>query len=274
MRQPAMLAAAVSAAIATNTHAITLTQADLPTALTGCASATCIVDLNSTVDTSFMSAFLMAQMRPDGSGYDFSWLLRYALTSTSALTYIADPSYGTSSTIPYTGYLWLQAPRTLDLSGQNQFNIYTDQIQPDPDAYNFEDDLSTWVFGMNAQSAIAGSAAYYNSGANDYTDPVEYGDLVMQDGPLICIECGIDVRLNLVGLDYAANGTSTFDPSDSRGLLLSHRSFYESWSSTTHAFYVQAVPLPAAAWMFASGLIAVGALARKRVPAALDDMIE
>lgn len=263
MRHPATLAAAVFAAVTTNTHAITLTQADLPTALTGCASATCIVDLNSTVDTGFMSAFQMARMRSDGSGYDFSWLLRYTLTPASARSYVADPDYGTSSTIPYTGYLWLQAPRTLDLGGQNQFNVYTDRIQPDPDAYNFEDDLSTWVFGMNAQAAIAGGAAYYNSGVSDYSDPVEYGDLVIPDGPLICIECGVDVRLNLVGLDYAANGSSSFDPSDSRGLLLSHRSFYETWTSTTHAFYVQAVPVPAAAWLFVSGLMAFGTLARK-----------
>jgi len=263
MRLPVVLAAGVLAVVTGNTHALTLTQGDLPTALGGCASATCIAELTSTVDTGFMSAFMMARMRADNSGYDFKWLIRYGLTAPSARTYVVDPDYGTGSTTPYSGYLWLEAPQTLDPGGQNLFRVYTDHVSPDPDAEYGGDGLSTWVFGMNAQAAIGGGAAYYNSGSDGSYDPVEYGNLAMPDGPLVCIECGVDIRLNLVGLDYAANGTSTFDPADDRGLVLRHREFYD-YFTTTRAFHVQPVPLPAAAWLFGWGLAAVGLATKRR----------
>lgn len=262
MRLPAALAAGTFAAATGVTHAIEPSPADLPTNL-DCQATTCMVSLISTADTAFMSAFMVARLRSDSSGYDLKWLIRYGLTAPSALTYVADPDYGTSNATPYSGYLWLEAPQTLDLSG-NLFRVYTDHVSPDPDMDYYGDGLSTWVFGMDAQAAIAGSASYYHSGNDGYSDPVEYGDLAVLDGPLICIECALDVRLNLVGLDYAANGTSTFDPADGRGLLLSYHSFYDSWSDTSRAFYVQPVPLPAAAWLFGWGLAAVGLVARKR----------
>ncbi|MCA1805969.1 MAG: VPLPA-CTERM sorting domain-containing protein [Xanthomonadaceae bacterium] len=263
MRHPAMLAAGLFAVATTNAHATTLSQSDLPTALSSCASTTCTVTLDSSYDTDFMSVFMVARMRLDDSAHDINWLVRYTLTAPSARTYVADPDFGTSSTTPYSGYLWLEASQTLDLSGQNLFTLYTDKVVPDPDVYDYGDDPSTWVFGMDSPAAIAGTAAYYHSGDDGYYDPVEYGNLAVIDGPLICIECGLDVQLNLIGLDYAATGTSTVNPADGRGLLLSHHSFYDSYSDTTQAFYVQAVPLPAAAWLFGWGLAAIG-LVRKR----------
>lgn len=268
MRHPAMLAAGLFAVATTNAHAITLSQGDLPSALSSCASATCNITLNSSHDTDFMSVFMVARMRPDFSAYDFNWLVRYQLTSPSARTYVADPDFGTSSTTPYSGYLWLEAPQTLDLNGQNLFTLYTDKIVPDPDMYDYGEDPSTWVFGMDSPAAIAGGAAYYYSGDDGYYDPegygpVEYGNLAVLDGTLICIECGLDVQLNLIGLEYAATGMSTVNPADGRGLLLSHHSFYNSYSDTTHAFYVQAVPVPAAAWLFGWGLAAIGLMTKK-----------
>ena len=262
MRLPITLAAGTFAAIIGNAHALTLAQSDLPTALAGCASATCVVDLDSTTDTGFMSTFMLARMRPDNTGYDFRWLLRYQLTPPSALTAVADPDYGTSGTTPYTGQLWLETPQTLDLNGQNLFQVYTDHVTPDPDASYFADGLATWVFGMDTLAAIGGGGSYYYSGSDGYGDLVEYGNLAVLGGLPICIECGIDVRLNLVGLDYAANGTSAFDPTDGRSLLLQYQEFYDYFNDT-HAFHVQAVPLPAAAWLFGWGLVSIGLTMRK-----------
>ena len=83
---------------------------------------------------------------------------------------------------------------------------------------------------MHAQAAISGSASYFHSGSDGYDEAVAYGNLAVLDGMPICIECGIDVRLNLVGLAYAATGVSTLNPHDGRGLLLEYREFYDYFS--------------------------------------------
>ena len=253
--------------LSASAHAAFISVDELPTAVSPTSCATCAVTTTSAVDLPYMSAFDMLRYDTASGAVNESWLLRYNLHADSKLTSVVDQSYlggdGIDTTItPYSGYLWMEVPKTLDFSNPNQFSVYTDKITPDPD--NSPDDtLSTWRFSMAAIDAVNGGAGYYNSGDDGSGSPViERGNLSVLDGIFTCVECGIDVRLNLVGLDYSS-GVAGFDFLDNRGLLLEYADFFDYFSDT-RTFAVSAVPLPAAFWLFAAGLIGLFSLSRRR----------
>jgi hypothetical protein len=242
-------------------HAITLNYSDLPDQIQADVSPA-YVGLRSMVDTSFSSAFYVYH------GGELNWLIRYSLDPASSRTTIYEGFDGVVN--PYSGYIWLEAPVALNLTGENYFRVYTDQITPNPDLDGFSSggNQSTWIFGMSADTARAGSAsAYipYDQGLGGSALPS--GNMNIVDGFFTCIECEYIVSLNLVGLQYDASGNSVIDSTDTTALLLSYNDFDPLYSrdSTTRNFYVQQpVPVPAAVWLFGSGLLAMFGFAKRR----------
>lgn len=240
-----------------NSHAITLSYSDLPDQIQAdlLPAYTGITSLNSMIDASYMNVFMV------NNGGQINWLIRYSLDSASSRLTTNDNYDGTSTsyTAPYAGYMWLEAPMSLNLTGENYFRVYTDQVTPNPDldGYNSGVNQSTWVFGMNASTAIAGSASVFIPYDQGYGDPVSpVGNLNVVDGFITCIECEYAVSLNLAGLLYDASGKGVINTADQTALLLSYND-YDTYSVTNSVrnFYVQPVPVPAAVWLFGSGLI-------------------
>jgi hypothetical protein len=70
-------------------------------------------------------------------------------------------------------------------------------------------------------------------------------------------------------------GSFSFDTGDSRGLLFDAKSWYDCGGSDCGSFaaedrlQVSDVPVPAAMWLFGSGLLGVGVIARRKMPARL-----
>ena len=103
---------------------------------------------------------------------------------------------------------------------------------------------------------------------------VTSGSLTTDGLPQLClaIDCGMDALFNLVYLQYFSDGsTASLLPfllaDDSRGILYSQRHYYDDGDPSTsyyaeQVFAVQAVPVPAAAWLFGSGLIGLVGFAR------------
>ena len=202
-----------------------------------------------------------------------SWLIRYNLYSPSASTHTGyDDVSGnaTTSTKAYSGNAWLEAPEQVNTSGTllTNFNVYTDQIDQ-----NFASDSSyipNLYLGMTINDTILnGSASLQLSGDPDY---ISSGDLVIHNlfnGFSVCVECGLDFTLNLNGLTYDSNGQLTIsaaliDPGKS---LLSYSDnlsgYYPSDYSTDRELFVSAVPVPAAFWLFSSGLLGLAGLVRR-----------
>ena len=102
------------------------------------------------------------------------------------------------------------------------------------------DTLTTDSIGINSDSLISGF-----TGEFDY---LSYGNATLSPFPSLCVECGYEMTLNL-----------TANP-----LVLS---YYESnpygTGEVDFELYVSQVPVPASAWLFASGLVGLLGL-RKR----------
>lgn len=249
--------------------AITISIDELPTALSPINCSTCMVDTTSIIDFQNRSVFYYASYDSASGVTTSEFLIRYNLGSSSNITSVVDESYFgggdgiTTSVTPYSGYLWMTAPMGLDFTGTNQFNIYTDNISSNPDVNNPDDQLSTWSFGMSATDAMSGSASLYFSGNDGYDMPVSNGDLSVLDGIFTCVECGIDVTLNLIGLDYSSGVANPFYV-DERGDILQYSDFFDYFDDT-RTFSVSAVPVPSAVWLFGSGLLGLIGLARKKV---------
>jgi len=245
-------------------QAAVLNPADLPGAIQGCeATANCSANTASHLDLPGMTAVEVSRYDAGTGTLTQSWLLRYDLFAPSSNRYWDnyDGTGGTTTVTPYTGNIWMEAPQLLDLSGANLFSVYTDQISPDPDSGNPVPD-STFVFSMAALDAMNGGASYYNSGNDGSGAPViEQGNLGVVDGIFTCVECGIDVSLNLIGLDYSS-GAASFT-ADGRAQLLQYSDFFDTFSSDRN-FYVSPVPVPASVWLFVSGLLGLWKLAHKK----------
>ncbi len=257
--------------LATTTHAIVIYPNDLPSAISSSNCPNCYVDTTSFIDLPYMSVFYMTSYKASSGTYEQSRLIRHKLQSNSKLTSIANRLDSNGNTIttttitPYQGYLWMEAPvAILNPNSPHQFNIYTDKITPDPDKSPinlYNDAPSTWSFTMPTRSVLAGGASHYDSG-HDGISYYQTGNLSVLNGLFTCIECSINVKLNLIGLDYSS-GIANFYGDDHRGLLLQYDDYFGSFGKTRN-FSVSAVPLPAASWLFLSGLMGLLGLSRRR----------
>lgn len=173
-----------------------------------------------------------------------SWLIRYNL-------------YGSNS-----GNIWLEAPDTL--SPTNNFNIFADQV--DRSFYN-----PSYYFGMTDTDVLNGSASYHISGEPDY---IESGNLIFSNSYMhICIECSADVTLNLNGLDYSRGTlnilTAFLEPRNNPLLSMNQYNPYGgddyTGSYSSYEFNTSPVPVPAAFWLFSTGLLALVGFRKKKI---------
>ncbi len=189
-----------------------------------------------------------------------SWLIRYNVYEPSAtVTQTYDPDTGepVTYTQSYSGNIWLEAPDRL--SAENNLSIFTDQVN------NYNSYPDSFYLGMTEFDMLnSGSASYLYSGEPDY---IQSGTLLNYNA--LCLECSAEITLNLNGLDYSTGSlliTSLFTPASSPLLTFNeynpYMNLYGSISSTE--FHIAPVPLPAAAWLFLSGLLALtGVMSRQ-----------
>lgn len=247
-------------------QAALLNSSYLPAAIQRCeTSANCSADIANHLDLPGMTAIKLTRYNTGSAIPTQSWLLRYNLYAPAANTYWKNFSMtrlGTTTVTPYTGNIWMEAPNNLNSWGRSLLNIYTDQMSPDPARYSPVMN-STLVFSMLTVDIMNGGASYYNSGNNGSGEPITTrGSLGIVDGIRTCIECTVDVSLNLIGLDYST-GSASFNPGDRRTRLLHYADFFPTHSSD-RSFNVSPVPLPASIGLFASGLLGLLQLARKK----------
>jgi hypothetical protein len=225
---------------------------------TGCGSSQtgCTVDYENQIVAQNFSAVQIN--RSSGN----SWLLHYELNAPSAIL----SSFEFDGIIEdYTGNIWLEAPTTLLSTQDNIFTVYTDQITPDPDAVDNYGAPSTWVFGLTSADATNGSAFSYFSGDDGSGNVITDGNLTTYDGLISCVECGVDISLNLIGVGYS-RGQAFINPVDQRALLLSYNDFDSFYGTGSYErnFYIAPVPVPAALWLFASGLICLAGFSKDK----------
>lgn len=128
-------------------------------------------------------------------------------------------------------------------------------------------------------AALLSGHGFVNSGL-DLNNNVSYqGNMDLQSdfggsALLFCVAegCGTGAVLNLLYLKYldAGNGTAilAFNPGDTRALLYQVTSEYNEAPdnggfSYRQSYYVAAVPVPAAIWLFLTGLAVLGGRLRR-----------
>lgn len=251
------------------TRAATVSNSDLPGSIQSCITAsTCFVSNTSSYDSGTASAFQIIQ--PTGSGAEFNWLMRYTLVPPSGQSRINPPQ-----TDSFSGYLWMLAKGTYSATETaHPFTLYLDKMSPTPfSMFGQTGDLSLF---MPTADLVAGSS-YRTYGLDYYNNSYSFGDLSGEvPEPCVAEGCETHAQLNLVQLTYGNFGSAislaSFNPSDTRGLVYTQRSSYPGYggnpSSTINdvqSFYVSAVPVPGAVWLFVSGLaVLVGVMQRTR----------
>lgn len=234
-----------------NVPAVTIFTSDLPGELQTCfQTGNCIgagdspTIMASEFDTTGAAAFQYVQW--NGSSYDWKWLMRYDLLSPP----------GTIS-----GTAWLSARSSYDIVNTNSpgFTLYFDNS----------------IYGntpMTLTMTNADLAAGTASRTEDYLDVggTTTGTLQISPWPLATIETYYEFHFNLLHMSYN-NGIFSFNPDDTRGLLFSQSTLEwtpsgsQEYTYSSESLYVHAVPLPASALLFLSGLAGTVLGVRKKL---------
>jgi hypothetical protein len=246
-------------------RAATIVNADLPGSIQSCiTAATCFVSNTSLYDSGTASAFQIQQA--GGNGVESNWLIRYTLSPPSGQSRIDPPQNDALG-----GYLWMLAESTYSaVETDHLFTLFLDKVTPTP--FSMFGEYGDLSLIMTTADLVAGSS-YRIHGLDVDNESYSYGDL-SGDVPLPCLAegCETQARLNLVQLNYEVSGSdihlTSFDPLDTRGLVFTQQSSFTCYgdpscaTNDVQSFYVSAVPIPAAAWLFGSGLIGLLGIAR------------
>jgi hypothetical protein len=269
MRSSVLAAALLSLSLVFSIPArtATITNSDLPGSIQSCITAvTCFVSGTSAYDSATASAFQIQQIV--GSGVENNWLMRYALVPPSGQSRI-----NPTQTDSFSGYLWMLVKSTYSATETaHPLTLYLDKVTPAPfSMYGQYGDLS---LAMSTADLVSGGG-YRTYGLDGNNDSYDYGSL-SGDVPLPCVAegCETHAELNLLELMYGDFGSiialTSFNPSDARGLVYEQRSSYPCYGDSSCAtndvqsFYVSAIPVPAAAWLFGSGLIGLVGISRRK----------
>ena len=276
MSKTASFCAAMAAAVSLGAQADVVTVGELPAPIQDCiAAGTCTAFLDTHIDTVFGTAINVTRpssdpAAPPGS-LDVSWLLDYRLQVGSGVTEttITPEDETTTSFTPYQGSLWMEAPLLTNSSQSTLLDLYLDRMSPVPQTL---DGSSSLQFELFPGFAALGGADYTRTAdLGGPSSPVtEGGGMALLNELLVCVECGVDVRLDLVGLRYVDTGNAgelfaEVVPDDARAQVLAYDDDDPfTYSTRSRRWYVQPVPLPASAWLFGSGLLSLYASSRRR----------
>lgn len=249
-------------------RAATVTNADLPGSIQSCITmATCFVSNTSSYDSGTASAFQIVQ--PTGSGIEYNWLMRYALVPPSGQSRI-NPTQNDG----FSGYLWMLAKDSYSATETaHPFTLYLDKVSPAPfSMFGQSGDLELL---MPSPDLLAGSS-YRTYGIDYFLYSYDFGNLSGEiPSPCLAEGCETHAQLNLVQLTYGDFGSAFmltgFSSSDSRGLVFMQNESFPCYGdpscaiSDAQSFYVSAVPIPGAVWLFGSGLAGlIGVMRRVR----------
>lgn len=186
--------------------------------------------------------------------------VRYTLDPSSNTYKSYTPSFGGLPDVyntPVTGALWL----SFNTVAQN-FNAYTEQLSQ-PDLFNYNSNPI-------ANFSVDNNHSTLNTLIDGRTGEPTYQRLPGANANLLslnlgCVECSVLTQLNLSFLELRWNGTGY-------GLYTSANGFdqiltsADSYQDYTHSYTlnIAPVPIPAAAWLFGSGLAGIAAARRRQ----------
>lgn len=185
------------------------------------------------------------------------WYINYDLVAPSANTTFSD-------TTPYTGRLTLEVQNSYNLSNSTHYmSMYYSEVTPGLGVNSNTDPSQQYLYmGMTTEGLLSGTGSY-SAHCCDSTIFDNTLNLTLQ--PCVADGCGIDVLVNLLFLNYTdVGGTAmlNFDFAEQAALLMSWDNYYledpmAGGFLNDRDFYVQTVPVPAAAWLFISGILAL-----------------
>lgn len=248
-----------------------LSEDDIPAALKQCA--TCYIDpffgeffgVNYSNTPSYMSATALGNMED----YTTHLLVRYQLSPSSTKQYHSNINDETVS-YPTPDAVWMSIPLPsfYDFTPQNpEVTLYFPSTPATPDS-------QSWSYTFKSWQEMASGRGYIDANypSDDSYDTTIKTNLSVRDvGLCLSVGCYSFLNLNLLGIQFELQPSGDyligFNPNDPRKELISSGSGYReedmgSWYATH--LYVQSVPLPTSLWLFASGLIGIGTLARKK----------
>ena len=182
-------------------------------------------------------------------------------------------------TTQLTGAAWLSANATYDLTQERHlFTLYLDGVTPTPtNLWVFDSDGLNVGLSMPTSDLLAGSS-FFRMGSDIASGGFFEGDLGTHGDqgsafndhnfvPCLALTCEVGATLNLLNMQYLQSGSIaelSLNPTDQRGILYSQYRDYEPDNTWYVSQSYEVVPIPAAVWLFGSGLLGLIGIARRK----------
>jgi hypothetical protein len=256
-----------------------ITVTDLPGQLQTCIgnSSCAVTTASALVDYGNMQAYAYTDL--SGGSPMTGYALRYALTSPSGRN-VTDGGFTS-----YTGYVWLTVYDSYDLSADsNLVAVYTDTVTPTPANLLIGDSNGLDIAIDMQNTALLSGNGYRLIGLDADLNTIDQGTMTLLGDrgfnallPCLAEGCSSQATLNLLYLSVVSSGGIAFlnfNAADTRSLLY-QVSLYDPYGYDlatddytgildTQSYYINAVPLPAAAWLFGSGLLGLVGITRRK----------
>ena len=222
-------------------------------------------DANGTYNPYSMRAYLANNNGVNG------YLLQYHLTQPSNLNseqYINSEPYSSSNTA-ISGDLWMFVANSYQLTGDNtaahSIEVYFDQLSR---PYDLQDATSR-TFNFTDTALLTGSGSFDIYCCEYDGQPTPQNSMNTDIWTCLADGCYASALLNLLYADYTAVGNIAMlqintNP-DTNGLVYQQTDGYWESGMSTLNLAVNPIPIPGAAWLFASALLGLAGFKRNRV---------